>query len=66
MKNILAFLIGAGTIALPLLVLPRLAPAPGPIHVQSQGPTIERLQRLSELVTMRVSVADVLVGEGSG
>jgi hypothetical protein len=35
-----------------------------PITVQSQGPTIERLERLNQLVTTRVSVADVLVSEG--
>jgi hypothetical protein len=34
--------------------------------VTSQGPTIERLERLSSLVTTRVYVADVLVGEGAG
>ncbi len=38
-----------------------------PIVVTSQGPaTIERLERLSQLVTSRVYVADVLIGEGEG
>ncbi len=36
---------------------------PPPIVVTSQGPTIERLERLSQLVTSRVCIADVLVGE---
>ena len=40
---------------------------PPPIVVTSQGPaTIERLERLSQLVTSRVYVADVLIGEGEG
>ncbi len=32
----------------------------------SQGPTVDRLERLAHLVTTRVYVADVLVGEGRG
>ena len=39
---------------------------PPPAVVSSQGPTIERLERLSHLVSSRVSVADVLIGEGDG
>jgi hypothetical protein len=39
---------------------------PPPTVVTSQGPTIERLQRLSHLVTSHVYVADVLIGEGEG
>ncbi len=34
--------------------------------ITSQGPTIEKLERLSQLVTTRVQVADVLVAEGQG
>lgn len=51
-----------------IFVLPRLlSPAmPAPVVVHSQGPTVERLERLSHLVTTRVYVADVLVGEGEG
>ena len=37
-----------------------------PTAVLSQGPTVERLQRLAHLVTTRVYIADVLVGEGEG
>ena len=36
------------------------------IAVSSAGPTIERLERLSHLVTSRVQIADVLVGTGDG
>ena len=39
---------------------------PPPIVVSSSGPTIDRLEKLSQLVTSRVYVADVLIGEGSG
>jgi hypothetical protein len=39
---------------------------PPQVVVKSQGPTIERLERLSSLVTSRVSVADILIGEGEG
>jgi hypothetical protein len=51
-----------------IFVPPRLVPpaAPAPVVVHSQGPTVERLERLSQLVTTRVYVADVLVGEGEG
>ncbi|MEI8373659.1 MAG: DUF4230 domain-containing protein [Planctomycetota bacterium] len=41
-------------------------PQPHPVVVKSQGPTIERLERLSHLVTSRVFVVDVLIGEGEG
>jgi len=44
----------------------RVTQPPPPIIVTSQGPTIERLERLSQLVTSRVYVADVLIGEGEG
>ena len=39
---------------------------PRPTAIISQGPTVERLQRLAHLVTMRIYIADVLVGEGEG
>ncbi len=45
---------------------PVAVPPPAPVIVHSQGPTIERLERLSHLVVTRVYVADVLVGEGEG
>jgi hypothetical protein len=51
---------------LPPPTMPVSAPAPAPVIVHSQGPTIERLERLSHLVVTRVYVADVLVGEGEG
>jgi hypothetical protein len=37
-----------------------------PTVILSQGPTLERLQRLCHLVTSRVYVADVLTAEGDG
>ena len=51
-----------------VFIVPRLLPpvTPAPVVVHSQGPTVERLERLSQLVTTRVHVADVLVGEGCG
>jgi hypothetical protein len=51
-----------------ICILPRLLPpaTPAPVVVNSQGPTVERLERLSHLVTTRICVADVLVGEGEG
>lgn len=45
--------------------LPTATPAPT-VVVHSQGPTVERLQRLSHLVTTRVYIVDVLIGEGEG
>ena len=39
---------------------------PSPVQVHSQGPTVERLERLAQLVTMRVYVADVLTAESQG
>lgn len=37
-----------------------------PITLMSQGPSVDRLQKLSHLVTMKVLVSDVLVGRGEG
>lgn len=37
-----------------------------PPVITSQGPTVEKLERLSQLVTTRVQIADVLIGEGQG
>jgi hypothetical protein len=65
--TIYAVLIGAACVAGLLLgrsyyyVPP---PEPQPIVIQSQGPTIERLESLARLVTLRIGVADVLVGTG--
>ena len=49
----------------PWLPPPAPTPPPQPV-IQSQGPTIERLEQLSHLVATRVYIADVLVGEGNG
>ena len=66
MKQIFIFVIIVA--AFWLYVYPKIDPAfmPVPIRVESQGPTVERLQRLSQLVTLQVMIADVLVGEGEG
>jgi hypothetical protein len=37
-----------------------------PASWQSSGPTVESVRRIAELLTLRVSVADVLTGEGYG
>ena len=39
----------------------RIAQPPS-IAISSSGPTIERLERLSQLVTSKVTICDVLVG----
>jgi len=44
---------------------PRIQFLPPPV-IQSQGPTIDRIQQLSHLVATRVYVSDVLMGEGNG
>jgi hypothetical protein len=66
--TIILLLILLTAAAVSIFVLPRLLPpaTPAPVVVQSQGPTVERLERLSHLVATRVYVADVLVGEGNG
>ena len=61
---ILLAAIAAGMLLTRLLV--PYAPTPQSVVIQSLGPTIERLERLSQLTTTRVSIADVLTGEGSG
>ncbi len=51
----------------PWTPLPTATPAPQPQPIiQSQGPTITRLEELSHLVAIRVYVSDVLMGEGNG
>ncbi len=37
-----------------------------PVIINSQGPTVEKLQKLSHLLTLRVQIADVLIAEGQG
>ena len=63
---LLLILLVAATSA--ILVLPQFLPpaTPAPVVVQSQGPTIEKLERLSQLVTTRIQIADILVAEGQG
>jgi len=49
-----------------LVCLRQLNFAQPPITVKSQGPTIEKLERLSHLVSCRITVCDVLTGTGEG
>lgn len=75
MRTLLLFIIFVLVAALAVLSLPdrswlpppspRIQCAQPPV-IQSQGPTIERLEQLSHLVATRVYVADVLIGEGNG
>ncbi len=37
-----------------------------PVIINSQGPTVEKLQKLSHVLTLRVQIADVLIAEGQG
>jgi hypothetical protein len=67
MKNItILAVILAVLVAATVLGLSHFRATADPVVVHSQGPTVERLERLSHLVTTRVYVADVLVGEGEG
>jgi hypothetical protein len=66
MRAIIVLIVSAVTAAGVLFALPRLQPSPQPVVIRSQGPTIERLEQLSHLVTSRVYVADVLIGDGEG
>ena len=51
-----------------VLIIPRLVPpeTPPPVVIHSEGPTVEKLERLSQLVTTRIQIADILVAEGNG
>ena len=59
MKLLPSLLVGAVTAAGVLFVLPRLPFPLSQFTITSQGPTIEKLERLSHLVTNRVYVADL-------
>ncbi len=50
-----------------VLLIPRLVPPETPpVVIHSEGPTVEKLERLSQLVTTRIQIADILVAEGNG
>jgi hypothetical protein len=51
-----------------ILLVPRFVPPETrpPIVIHSEGPTVEKLERLSQLVTTRVQIADILLAEGNG
>jgi hypothetical protein len=62
----LILLIAVLTVAAVIFVPRRWQTSASSPVIVSQGPTVEKLQRLSHLVTTKVLVADVLVGEGEG
>jgi hypothetical protein len=64
--GILFIVLAAATSA--VLLIPRLVPPekPPPVVVHSNGPTVEKLERLAALAATRVQVADILVAEGNG
>ena len=64
--TILLLIVVATFLVVVAFILPRLQAPSSLMTIQSQGPTIQRLERLSRLVTTRAVVADVLVGEGEG
>jgi hypothetical protein len=51
-----------------ILLVPRFIPPerPAPIVIHSEGPTVEKLERLSQSVATRIQIADILVAEGNG
>ena len=66
MKTILILALGLLAVFIGLLVCLRqlrVGQPPPPMVVSSAGPTVERLERLSQLCTGRVYVADVLIGQ---
>jgi hypothetical protein len=67
MRTTIILLVALATLSVAVaILLSRFQALPVPITAQSQGPTIQRLERLSHLVTTRAAIADVLVGEGEG
>ncbi len=68
MRTTALLLLSLSAAASAIFLLPRFHPpaTPAPVVVHSQGPTVEKLERLSQLVTTRVQVADILVAEGQG
>ena len=66
MKNLTFFVLLLAVVVALVIAIPHLLPERKPVTVVSSGPTIERLEKLSHLVTMRAFIADVLIGEGEG
>jgi hypothetical protein len=62
MKIIIALGLLAVVIGIVICLRQLRVAQPPPIVVTSQGPTIQRLERLSQLVTSKVAIADVLIG----
>jgi hypothetical protein len=67
MKNItILTVILAALVTAAVLAMPHFRAIAEPVAVYSQGPTVERLEQLAQLVSMKVYVADVLTGAGDG
>jgi len=66
MKSLVLVLVALAVAGLLLAVIARYMQEKKSTTITSTGPTVERLERLSHLATMRVLVADVLTGEGEG
>lgn len=68
MRTASLLLLSLSAAASAIFLLPRFhtPSTPTSVVVHSQGPTVEKLERLSSLVTTRVQVADILVAEGKG
>ena len=64
--RIIVFAIAAIAVCVGIVVFRRQLRIDRPPIITSQGPTVEKLEKLSQLVTTRVQIADVLVGEGQG
>lgn len=68
MRTASLLLLSLSAAASAIFLLPRFHPptTPTPVVVHSQGPTIEKLERLAQLLSLRVQVADILVATGQG
>ena len=66
MKHIVLVITTAILVAVAMAVVFRYLPVmqQQATVIHSQGPTVDRLEQLSHLVSMRVYIADVLTGEG--
>jgi hypothetical protein len=68
MRTTFLLLLSLSAAASAIFLLPRFhsQDPPAPVVVHSQGPTVEKLERLSQLVALRIEVADILVAQGNG
>ena len=68
MRTTALLLLSLSAAASAIFLLPRFhsPDPPATVVVHSQGPTIQKLERLSTLVSLRVEIADILVATGQG